>query len=339
MQPNSSPPNDASSSIEDVSGRVYPSDISLHPNTDSASDNETSEKPVREKLKKASIAPMPKDSLLYSPTSGTADGDEGFAHVSSSTKPDRTVYLAKNVETSMNGYHGRAERSQSFDDLGMGRNYETYTSKNEGGGNYAPTRKKSTDIHDIDPKENILMQATRKAPGPEYDERRPDYDAATIPSQTLITRHDTNILPLPQRDSDDLEMGYSMFGPRKKRSRDQLDADIDREQKIVATEEAKAQRRSEEHERDTSETTMATDAEVQRSTVPAGSQSEERDPRRFSNFETPEVSIDLDLFWFLFTNSSAGPSFQSYTDCVEYFPCTDDSATHHFSAAFSPFYK
>ena len=40
-----------------------------------------------------------------------------------------------------------------------------------------------------------------------------------------------------------------LTSPRRKRSRDPLDTDLHREQKIVATEEAKANRRSEELER------------------------------------------------------------------------------------------
>ena len=49
-----------------------------------------------------------------------------------------------------------------------------------------------------------------------------------------------------EKGSSDHEMRDSTVSPRKKRSRDQFDPDVDREQKIAATEETRAHRRSDE---------------------------------------------------------------------------------------------
>lgn len=52
-----------------------------------------------------------------------------------------------------------------------------------------------------------------------------------------------------EKESADQEMRDSASSPRRKRSRDQFDTEADREQKIPATEEARAHRRSDELER------------------------------------------------------------------------------------------
>lgn len=287
MQQKSTSLSDGSPSAEGTSGRAYLSDFSLHPNTDSASDNETGERPVREKLKKASIASMPRDSLAYSVAEDAASDDNVVGHVNAFTKPDHTLSLSKHVDHS----RGRAERKRSLQDLGMGRNYMSFNSEKEEGSGCSPIRKKSMDVPNNTFQEDNCAKATRKASGPEHDERRTEYDADTGSSKIHITRNGTDILSLPQMDSDDFEITHSIFGPRKKRSRDQLDTEIDREQKIVATEEAKAQRRSEEHERDDLETTIITDADIERRAGSAGSKSGEGGPQRFSSFATQEVSI------------------------------------------------
>ena len=61
------------------------------------------------------------------------------------------------------------------------------------------------------------------------------------PSQRLITEE--------KRKAEDEEMKDGDYSPRKKRSRDQMDTEADREQKIAATEGTRAQRRSEELDR------------------------------------------------------------------------------------------
>lgn len=299
------------SSVEGLPGRVLTSDMPSNPHSDSASDNETSERPVREKLKKASIASMPKDSLGYSSSSVRADEDVEFRHANSSIKSELASSMGKTLDASANGCGGRAERNQSFEHLPLGGKYQIYACENEAERNTAPPRKIYIDVQSNNSKEKNPMKPMRQVAGAEHNDLSPDDNAATAPPPTLVPRIDSNILPLPQRDLDDFELGYALFGPRKKRSRDQLDADIDREQKIVATEEAKAQRRSEEQERDTLDATNDTAAEIRRNTAPSDSQCEESGPKIFSNSYTPGVSLGLNIFlWRLLTYSAAGSPFQ-----------------------------
>ena len=95
-----------------------------------------------------------------------------------------------------------------------------------------------------------------------------DYEAGRIPVQ--LKSEENSMLPdadeelatetigipetqLPiaeeKRKAEDHEMNDGAYSPRKKRSRDQMDTEADREQKIAATEEARAQRRSDELDR------------------------------------------------------------------------------------------
>lgn len=290
MQQKPTSPSDGSSSAEGTSGRAYLSDFPLHPTTDTVSDNETGERPVREKLKKASIASVPKDGLPCSATDDAANDENVVGHVSLSTKSDCMSSLTNQVDNSMNGYGERVERRQSLEGFGVGRNYTGFTSEKEEQSGHSPIRKISTDVHSNDFKEDNCAEATRKASKLEYDERKTEHDATISSSKIHITRNGTDVLSLPQLNSDDLEINHSMYGPRKKRSRDQLDAEIDREQKIVATEEAKAQRRSEEHERDDLDTTVITNEDIQRRAGSAGFRSGEGGPQGISSVANQEVS-------------------------------------------------
>lgn len=70
----------------------------------------------------------------------------------------------------------------------------------------------------------------------------------TSPLSAVVQPEDDKKSELGE-DREDLVLGDATFSPRKKRSREQVDTDIQREQKIVATEEAKANRGSDEIQR------------------------------------------------------------------------------------------
>ena len=290
MEPKFSSSNHVSSSVEDVSGRA-----AFDPNADSGSDNETGERPVREKLKKASIASMPKESLTHTSNDGRSKDDSLAGHAIVSNVPDRMSPLAKQVDDElMYGGRGRADRKRSFDDMGTSRTYEAYTSAIPEKRTDTPTRKKSMNIHDNDPRDEDRAKAPRKTPEPELEKRRIEHDdGATVQSEICKTSSITGIELLSQENLDDSETSYSMFGPRKKRSRDHLDAEVDREQKIVATEEARAHRRSEEIERDLAQTTTPSDTDLRRGTGATGITHKVEDPQKPSNSDTSEVMYVL----------------------------------------------
>ena len=69
-----------------------------------------------------------------------------------------------------------------------------------------------------------------------------------------------NVSEEVEKETSDHEMRDSTVSPRKKRSRDQFDPDVDREQKIAATEETRAHRRSDEISRSETSVIGAHDA-------------------------------------------------------------------------------
>lgn len=297
MEPEFSLLNSAWSSIKATSDKVSPPDASLQSYPDSASDNETSERPVRERLEKASIASVPKDGSVNSTTGIEANKDNSFGHVNPAVQSRHTPSFAQSCELSANGYHARGKRNQSYDDLAMSGKQEIYAGDIEAERNHTLTRKKSADFHFSYGKEINRLEPTGEAENLAYDESSLDLDAAANASQIFVARLGSGKLPSLHSDSDDRDKGFAVFGPRKKRSRDQLDADIDREQKIVATEEAKAQRRSEEQERDTLEAVAVPEVETQRCMDSMSPQSEERGSGTFSSTNPQGVSILLQILW------------------------------------------
>ena len=236
---------------------------------------------------------MPTEGSVNLSTGIGAIKEDSFGHVSSSLQLRHTPSLAQSYEPSANGYHARVERKQSYDDLAMSGKQRIYAGDIEAKRSHTLMRKKSADFHFSHLKEFSRLKATGQAEKLAYDESSLDFDAGANASQIFVTRLDSGKLPLSHRDSDDPDKGYAMFGPRKKRSRDQLDADIDREQKIVATEEAKAQRRSEEQERDTPKVTAVLEAETQRCMGSMSPQPDEGGSGIFSSSNPQGVSILL----------------------------------------------
>jgi hypothetical protein len=293
MQQESAPLGDGPPSLDGFLARSCRSDSSLHPNIDSASDNETSEKPVREKLEKASIAAVPGESMMYSEGDSSSDSviDDGniVEYASAPKSPERTLPVVRHPEDPTSEHRGRVERKRSSEHLGVEGHYLARTGEADGGTKYNSTRKRSRELFHSNPEDDRRVEVRSKTPGLDDEECKLDHAAATISSETRYAINASESLPMSEKGSEDLGMTPSIFGLRKKRSRDQLDADVDREQKIVATEEAKAQRRSEENERDAPETTAAIIADVEKRPDSRGVKFEEKGLERMGHSDIPQV--------------------------------------------------
>ena len=238
-----------------ANGRLHSSDnpdlsvtqrSSLYPSNDSASDNDASEKPVREKLKKTSIASIPK--------SGPNPSRNDFAIESDSRIEGRSsAEVSSNAQEPLKAEaerRGRPLRKRSFDDLEAEDDAAGDRSIAETSGH---SRKRSRDVRTG---EEIKGDERLRIPGqiPVQEEEEGEagmLDRELSGSKAGDQEQITNDLSRSSdQDVADQEMRDSAFSPRKKRSRDQLDTETYREQKIPATEEAKAHRRSEENERD-----------------------------------------------------------------------------------------
>ena len=85
-------------------------------------------------------------------------------------------------------------------------------------------------------------------------------DEAGEPVQRTSEAATNSVSEEAENETSDHEMRDSTVSPRKKRSRDQFDPDLDREQKIAATKETRAHRRSDEMSRGETSVVGAHDA-------------------------------------------------------------------------------
>ena len=220
---------------------------SLRPPHNIVSDYEVNEGPVREKLKKTSITSLSGQVELYS----KAEPEE------EQSEPDRKDILQAKTSftggTSENDVEGRGRpiRKRSFEDSGVDKETENELDKAVNRSYEGRQRKRSKDVHAnrvawTETQERGLL----RSPVSEEVEEITAECAIPVPSTVAntLTRLDSEHRSAAE-DIADQEMSDHLFSPRKKRSRDPLDADPHREQKIVATEEARAHRRSEEFER------------------------------------------------------------------------------------------
>ena len=273
-------PSDVSRLPRDVSTSPP---TSLKPTTESISDNDTSEKPVREKLKKTSLASM-SSHIIGGQERTFKENEETPApdHIHNDSSPER---LTKKMDLEP---RGRPVKKRSFDDLdtaeiegseGAGENVEIFN----GNGHL---RKRSKDVRASEaPKDNsrpllaeidVREELEDIASGGESKEACFNGPKTTVegstPTNEILSRGGReqveqilqvmneplsnfcdkvprDDVPEVAKESADQEMRDSASSPRKKRSRDQFDTEADREQKIPATEEARAHRRSDEFER------------------------------------------------------------------------------------------
>lgn len=198
---------------------------SLKPDQDRTSDIEASEGPVREKLKKTSIASIPRQADP-SPAEGNETGTPPT--IDQVLESDAQV-VKESLETNRKD-RGRPEKKRSFDDLGNDEAVQSEIQSHGLASVAGRERKRSKDVH------------TNRA-NKDIEVSHQPADLLPVESgDTFLVSNDTDLV---YEGMDELA-----FSSRKKRSRDQMDADTHREQKIPATEEAKAYRRSDEQERD-----------------------------------------------------------------------------------------
>ena len=230
----------------DNSDRSVTHNSSLHPSNDSASDNDASERPVREKLKKTSIASIPK-SGLNPPRNDFAIEPESRIEGQRSREDSSAAHEPVKAEVVP---RGRPLRKRSFDDLEPEEDSVGDRSIAEPSGH---VRKRSRDVRlGEEIKGDERLRRPGQIPVQEEEEGEEgmldkDLGAPRSGDKKQITN---DLSRSSDQDVVDQEMRDSAFSPRKKRSRDQFDTETHREQKIPATEEAKAHRRSEENERD-----------------------------------------------------------------------------------------
>lgn len=249
----------------------------------SVSDNDASEKPVREKLKKTSLASIAKDAVK---AQGRKIGDAEEKTCASDPVRREASPERGSCGTAV-GSRGRPMRKRSFDDL---ETPEAEDKSTGAGQDHVKeldghARKRSRDVRVGD---TVKEDARHLTAGSFLEEESEEAASSSNPHELIENEFEgawgrdereklgppkaglnadalcigTNqsvsytsgtlaqvTAPEPDKNPVDHEMRDSTASPRKKRSRDQLDTEADREQKIHATEEARAHRRSDELER------------------------------------------------------------------------------------------
>lgn len=246
---------------------------------ESASDNDTSERPVREKLKKTSIATLPKYGVTAASADDPVDDDDRMAALPTGSK------TSSDVDTADQGIRGRPTRKRSFDDLEATDEISTAikpTTNSYGKDSHERhARKKSRDIRaDDSSSESGRRKRSREQPVLEVEEEEEDEDEKMKVSQE---RGSTPPGPLEPMDEDG---GHGVLSPRKKRSRDQVEQDQDKKQKVAATEEERARRNSEEEEK-------AAQARHQETSETVGNESEKKSHRDTSEGSGGTEQADL----------------------------------------------
>ena len=254
----------------------------LRPNTDSLSDNDNGEKPVREKLKKTSLASMSNHVVERQERTLKSNREKyESVHVKRDSSP------GKDVDKKAGEPRGRPVKKRSFDDLDTPDSESVEAGIEPVAKPYANghLRKRSRDVRvgelSIENRRPLLAGtpvreesedsengfdtneactngsknvADRKSPAIEVrtqvetEQSQQFQDSSELTRSLSGTVHCDRVIEM-EKDSADQEMREPASTPQKKRSRDQIDTDADREQKIPATEEARAHRRSDELER------------------------------------------------------------------------------------------
>lgn len=261
--------------------------------TDPASDNDTSERPVREKLKKTSIASIPKhDATLVK--------DETVAQEDHNMLPEHDEEKLQSTNTESEGEpRGRPARKRSLDDLEATDPNEAPSASVSTEMTGRHVRKRSKDVHAGESlKSETRKQESPKPPLHEESEAMDDgklEDETNIVDSTVIAPNSTKAPP-SEAEAADQEMQESILSPRKKRSRersgDQPEAESYRGQKIAATDETRRRRSSEEERMDQDETgeasTKPEDESAQSEPVVQPTESSSKTTTEIPTAEVPE---------------------------------------------------
>lgn len=237
-------------------------------------DSDASEKPVREKLKKTSIASISQHDGKTQERVTRSDKDD-VTDIASAERESAPVDRVEDPHC--DSIRGRPVKKRSFDHLETAQAEGDTTMANGSRTDRANghARKRSRDLRLIEPvKGERQLRVAGATVEEEGEETFPLADPSASPgidseeSRSSIATHLETAMEIEQAPAEaicqmkaensprkvgenrtDREMEDRTSSPRRKRSRDQLEADAHREQKIPATEEARAQRRSNELER------------------------------------------------------------------------------------------
>lgn len=212
--------------------------------TAQGSDNDANERPVREKLRDTSIAPKPDFERL--PSQGAINHEKPSAIDKKDTSC--TISSVSNAVPHIDLHRGRPGRKRSFNDIEANAAVEAWSAEPHENRVKGHPRKRSRDAPNV-------SKSDDKTPNDHSYQEASTGNIAFLNQFRAISASPTHTHGEHgekgglKDDREEILGCDAAFSPRKKRSREQVDTDIQREQKIVATEEAKASRGSDEIQR------------------------------------------------------------------------------------------
>ena len=216
----------------------------MHAGADSKSDVDAGEPPVREKFKKTSLASMPR--------TGAAPAGADLHNFRDTVMDTKDGHCEQGMQSekvdTRSESRGRPIRKRSLEELdtvetGQSHNDEVHMESTDG-----HTRKRSRDVRSGANLKSDSRRMSLEIPLKEVNENL-ESSAEIADNGTLTKASVETNSPTSEKEVADEEMQESLLSPRKKRSRDQFEAESHREQKIAATNETRARRRSSEEER------------------------------------------------------------------------------------------
>ncbi|KAI9720181.1 MAG: hypothetical protein M1812_002999 [Candelaria pacifica] len=210
---------------------------------DPTSDNDTSERPVREKLKKTSIATLPKYGVA---PAAEVEDEAGDTRQDGISKEPEDIKLSEDAKES----RGRPTRKRSLDDLeaedvdGQTEGVEdSHTSAAESYGKHV--RKRSRDMKPEEAIEGLERGKTAECPLTEESQMREDKKMGS-PERVITQTANAQVQDTEAMDED---ARVGALGLKKKRSRDQFDKDLEKEALDTNVEDDKVPRSSEDSQR------------------------------------------------------------------------------------------
>ena len=221
---------------------------------ESPSDNDVSERQTRERLKKASLGSI--SSVAAEPV----DTGESLDHIVTSTHDQQTQVSSTEMDYGDDD-RGRLGKKRSLGVLATTEDTNTLASDSVDTKS-GHIRKRSRDVRNGEPQNSEALRpespgGARQEDAKESLENKGLAEASVENGYKDFTGTDT---PRSGSEIIDEEMQEAIHSPRKKRSRDLAELDSHREQKIAATDENRARRRSSSEDR--KETPTASDGTV-----------------------------------------------------------------------------
>lgn len=183
------------------------------------SDNDAGERPVREKLKKTSIAGLPKHPIPAAESKDeTSEGKPAMG-----TQPLTPALQGTAPGSHMGEQRGRPARKRSFEDLRADDPASDKEAENRDNLSTSEKTHKRMRSRDVNPAQHLSMDASI-AKDNDSASVRPGVKSSEVPASAMTTEI-TTLTPPPPENMQMYDAAQTVASPKKKRSRDQFDKD------------------------------------------------------------------------------------------------------------------